>query len=361
MSQTSLEDQCKAQGIPVKRGVKVLATHGEKRTMAQTGSDIWLYRWAKNSYRNYDLVSRGTGVTFLADTFKGLPSIVVGVGPSLDASIPALKEAVGRAIIISTDAAFRALMANDIRPDLVLSYDCKPEQALLWESVPAHGIPMLFDSCAHPDVIWSWRGPILFYNHWHQGDELSRLILPHVFPKIGQIPSGGTVGNSAALLAKILGCEPVIAVGMDFCYQAQTFIDPHPTKESAVTSWRYRARDYRHERVTDLQGIEIKGEWKPDEVKVLYDNDERIERSFPVTFKGVQYQMDPELQFYHENFITLSKAFKVPVINCSLDGALKDVFATMPLETAINRFCLEKPCFTVLDNLTSLAFDPRVK
>jgi hypothetical protein len=221
-------------------------------------------------------------------------------------------------VIIATDAAFRPLLANGIEPNLVLSFDCKPEQSLLWDDVPAHRVPILFDTCAHPDTIASWKGPVLFYNHFHQADELSKLILPHVFPDVGQLPSGGTVGNVAVLLSKYLGCEPALLVGMDFCYA--------PTEDGG---WRYRAQDYRFEA----------GAWRPAEVKTLYDNAERVGRAYKREIRGKEYLVDPELAFYYDTICGFLTHFKVKAVNCSVSGALNDVCETLPVADAIRRYC----------------------
>lgn len=342
MSQSSLAEQLKEAGIPVKRGVKVATQGGQGMTVA--GSNLWLYRWAANSYKNYPIVSRAKGVRLLADSAVGMPSILVGVGPSLDETIESVKRAEGRAILISSDAALRALLAHDITPDIVLSYDCKPEQSLLWQDIPGHQITALFDSCAHPDAIASWKGPILFYNHYHQADELSRMILPHVYPTIGQIPSGGTVGNSMLFLSKILGCEPAITVGMDFCYARKGNFQGRRT-------WRYRAKDYRYE----------DGKWFEAEIKSLYDNEERAKRAFLRTFDGSEYQTDPELEFYRENFLAFVKHFKINAVNTALQGSLKDAIPTMRVDAAVEKYCPASRLATSLDQILKDGWpDPRV-
>lgn len=342
MSQTSLEQQFKDAGIPVMRGVKVVKEYGTKQKQSVAHSGMWLYRWAKNSYQNYELVKRARGVIDLADTCIGLPAIIVGVGPSLDEAMDELKRVKRRGIMIATDAAFRPLMANGIRPDLVLSFDCKPEQSLLWETVPAHDVPILFDSCSHPKSIASWKGPILFYNHFHQADELSNLVLPHVNAHIGQLPSGGTVGNVALLLSKLIGCSPSILVGFDLCYKQEG------------TAWRYRSRDYRYNPDTTC--------WDPGEVKALYDNDERVKRSFMKDFKGTAYRMDPELAYYHQVLLSFITHFKVETINTSRYGALAEAVVTFPLGSAIDRFCPPKtPVVPFYDKIKEItAHDPRL-
>jgi len=320
MSQSSLKERFEDLGVIVKRGVKVPNRgEGKQRDAREYGSDLWLLRWANNSYRNYELVTRAKlGVSQLVQSAVGVPSIVVGIGPSLDESIKYLSEASGKALIIATDAAFRPLMAKGVRPDLVLSFDCKPEQGLLWQSVPDHDVPILFDSCAHPDTIASWKGPVVFYNHYHQTDELSQYILPHVFPHIGQLPSGGTVGNVAILLSKVLGGDPSIVVGFDFCYG------------KSEKGWRYRAADY----------IRVPtGSWIQAELKDLYDNDERVVRSFERTYQGVTYRQDPELEYYYKTFLSFLPHFKIKAINTAMEGALKDSVESLPLDLAIKRFC----------------------
>lgn len=320
MSQSSLREQFEEAGIKVKRGAKV-RPDAEGASPTARASNTWLYRWARNSYRNFERVSRSEGVRRFVDVYKDSPAIVVGVGPSLDFQWDALRRAAGRAIIVSTDAAFRALMANGITPDAVLSFDCKPEQRLLWDQMPRHDVPAFFDSCAHPEALDSYKAPKFFYNHWHQTDQLSELVLPHVFPHLGQLPSAGTVGNVAALLARLFGCNPVIAVGMDFCYPI----------ELSGSTWRYRATDYVFNPDDGL--------WHATEIRSLYDDAERSSRTFLRTIKGVEYRMDPELEFYHSTFVALMAHFKVPIVNCSVSGALKDFYVTLGLDDALDRFC----------------------
>lgn len=345
-------DDLKEAGIPFRTGVKTV--NDPEKSGAQTadkqGSRLWLYRWATNAFKNYPTVTRAQGVRFLADSCQGLPAFIVGIGPSLDADIEALKFAQGRAIIVSTDAAFRPLQAAGIRPDIVLTYDCKAEQSLLWaESKPHHDIPLLVDSCAHPATIKSWQGPVLFYNHWHQQDEFSHIILPNVFPHIGQIPSGATVGNTAMLLAKILGCSPIVAVGMDFCYGRIA---------GEVDALRYRCQDYRWQAETD-DGKPAR--WVPTEIKSLYDNKERLERAKTLEVNGETFVTDPELATYLDTFLNFVKHWNIVVLNVSETSVLKHHLETTKIWTAIEKYCPHpyQAGRTILHHLPLVLHDPR--
>ena len=331
MSQSSIAEQVKDLGIPVRRGTRITATVDDHpNTPDRIGSDLWLSRWARNAFQNYPIVSRAMGVRWLADCAKGMPAFVVGVGPSLDSAIAHLKTIGRRALIISTDAALRSLLANRIMPDAVISYDAKEKQNVLWSSLP-DGMawpPLLISTCTHPESIRSWRGPVLFYNQFHTQDDLCGKILPVVYPHIGQIPSAGTVGNMAVLAAHLMGCDPICCVGMDFCYQ--------PAK-GGVMAWRYRAQDYRWQSET---GAGTPPAWIQTEIKELYDNDERMARSFMVKDEnGKEFRSDPELGFYLQSFKDVMTHYKVPVVNCTPEGMIPDTFFKMSLEDAIQKYC----------------------
>ncbi len=356
MSQSSIDDQVKefeSVGFPVRKGTRGIAREGNI-SPEQFGSDLWHSRWVHNVFENYPVLMKSVGAKFLCDAAKGVTAFVVGVGPSLDESVKQLKEAKGRALVISTDAAVRALLANGVTPDLVVSFDCKADQSRLWEGV-TEKIPCLFNSCTHPESIKTWPGPVLFFNQFHTQDELCNRILPDVLPHLGQLPSAGTVGNMAVLAAHLLGCDSICCVGMDFCYA--------PTDKGG---WRYRAQDYK----------QVNHEWLPVEIKELYDNDERVSRSFMVKGEnGKEFKSDPELVFYQKSFADLMPHFKVPIVNCSPDGMIPSqgrwvlnerdsvdhTYKKMSVSQAINEFCKAElqEGRTIVKHLGKVIPDPR--
>jgi 6-hydroxymethylpterin diphosphokinase MptE-like protein len=365
MSQPSINEQVKdlkSSGFPVREGVR-MNPNEHPDDIKKFGSALWLVRWAQNAFKNYPIVSRALGAKFLHESCHGMPCFVVGVGPSLDESIAELKAAQGRSIIIATDAALRALLANGITPDLVVSYDCKEDQKRLWETVAA-APPCMFNSCTHPESIASWPGPVLFFNQYHTQDDLCKTILPSVYPNLGQIPSAGTVGNMATLVAHLMGCTPICLVGMDFCYQ--------PASVNNMVAWRYRAQDYRF---ATNRGAGIPDGWEKTEIKELYDNDDRIKRSFMVKGEsGKDYRSDPELSFYLDAFRDIMADFKVPVVNCTpngripstlvsanKDGEVKTAIDVMTIPQVIEKFCKREyqGGRNVLAHLAKIAADPR--
>lgn len=310
MSQSSIiENQVKEianAGFPVKVGTRSFRS-------AVGGADVkavdsWLHRWAKHAAQNYQVISKARGIRFLQGSCEGMPAVVIGIGPSLDLHYETLKGLKNRAVLIATDAAYNPLMANGVEPDILISFDCKKEQSSLWEGMPTN-YPMIFDSCAHPEVIASWSGPKLYFNHFHNKDEFTETLLPYIYPHLGQIASAGTVGNMALQLAHILGCKKIASVGMDFCY----------AKEGE--GWRYRCKTYHWN----------EGEKAEKGDTVLYNNSERVQRSFlkpmgtasepdiktPEGSKDLSYRTDPELAIYAKSFLNLWQAFKIDLTHCS--------------------------------------------
>jgi hypothetical protein len=370
MSLSSVAEQVQElqeTGFPVRQGTRITDENKESGTLtpAKFGSDLWFSRWTRNVFKNYPILSRARGARFLAEACNGLPAFVVGVGPSLDDEIKELKIIKRRAIVIAVDAALRPLLANGITPDLVISYDCKDDQNRLWRDLPPGvKIPALLNSCTHPNTIASWPGPVLFFNQYHTQDDLCFKILPDVLPELGQIPSGGTVGNMAALVAHLMGCTPVCLVGFDFCYQPI---------QGDVVGYRYRAQDYKY---VVNRGEGVPPGWEKTEIKELYDNDERLSRTFSVKGKdGKDFKSDPELSFYLESFNYIMPHFKVPVVNCTPNGMIpqslttvidgteiKTDVPTMTLMEAAEKYCKTEyqPGRTVLPYLDVIVPDPRL-
>lgn len=366
MSQSSVGEQVREledAGFPVRQGTRGVARDTTPTDLNILGSDVWFSRWTHNVFKNYPILSKCLGARFLHNCAKDVPAFVIGVGPSLDEAIEDLKLIKNRGVVISTDAALRALLANGITPDLVVSYDCKEDQNRLWKDIPRDiKIPALINSCAHTNTIMSWPGPILFFNQYHTQDDLCKRILPDVLPELGQIPSSGTVGNMALLAADLMGCDPICAVGMDFAFQ--------PIRGDVV-AWKYRAQDYKWVEKPATAGAPPF--WEKTEIKELYDNDERISRSFLVKGEeGVEYRTDPELVFYLGSFKDLMPHFKVPIVNCTPNGMIPKLvtdlqgnpaggYPCMTLADAITKYCTQElqGGRTILKHLASIAPDPR--
>lgn len=295
----------------------------------------WIERWAMNAAANYPVMKGSAGVSFLKNAAKGVPAVVVGIGPSLDDCILDLVRAPRHAVIIATDAALRPLARHGIRPDIVLNFDCRDAQPTMWDSMDTSPYVLLANSCTSPMTIAAWKGKAMFFNMAQSDDEFCTNILPSMFPYLGSLPNMGTVGNGAVYLAHIMGCSPILGVGMDMCYREASRPDERPKRR-----WEYRCDDY----VFLPPTAEIPdGAWEVAENKVLYDNEKRMAETFDEDIKGVTYRVDKPLQTYRNSLVSNVGQLDIPFVNCS-GGVMSGLVPTMTLREA-----LEKKCYAALE------------
>lgn len=169
-----------------------------------------------NTLRNLGHLARSRDVGRLMDEFKDVPAIVVGAGPSLDASLPELARASERALVIAADTALRPLLAAGIEPALVVAVDPSALNARHLVDLPPCPQTWLV---AEPSVAREGLEPFatrLFTfrvaEHepwpWLMDAGIDRVKL-HVF---------GSVLTAAFDLALGAGCNPVIFAGADLAY-----------------------------------------------------------------------------------------------------------------------------------------------
>ena len=303
MAPTPVEVQLKEmkeEGLPVYSGKRTAVrpnVEGKNRKILEA----WFPRWALHAAQNYQQIRNGWGVNFLQASAVGLPAVCVGIGPSFDKDVKDLKTYQTNVLIIASDAALRPLVANGIHPHLVVTFDCKAEQASLFEGVNTSRYTLVANSCTHPNTIRAWKGKFIFFNMVHRGIEFMDVVLPSVYPDFGGISSLGTVGNSCVLLAYQLGCKPIMTTGMDLCFQ----------------EGKYRCKDYRYENWREHSNA-----WHETESKLLYNNKDRTDYAYETVLKDKKFLVDENLETYRTILLNLIGQLGVKFIDCSQGGIL---------------------------------------
>ena len=167
-----------------------------------------------------DIIS-SAGVKRLFNKFKGIPAIVVGAGPSLDKNVTLLKEVNDNAVIIAVDRTLGLLLPLGITPHLVpfidyseINYDEKYAPLQMDEK-----LFMVFSQTLYHKITKCFWGEKFVM---HMTDRLSG-ILSHYWGNKGAIPPGLHVGHLAFGLARAMGCDPIILVGMDLAFTGNKF------------------------------------------------------------------------------------------------------------------------------------------
>jgi hypothetical protein len=169
-----------------------------------------------NTLRNLPHIVYGGDPGALAGSLAGIPAVVVGAGPSLDANRPTLREVGERALIISTDTAWRPLATAGIAPALVVAADPSeingrhlldiPDSDETWLVTEASVAPRAVEAAA--SRVATFRVSDHHPWPWLHGAGAAR----------PQIRVWGSVLTAAFDLALTCGCDPIVFTGADLAY-----------------------------------------------------------------------------------------------------------------------------------------------
>lgn len=279
-----------------------------------------------NQYVNVDTCMMSNSIEELTGKYEGYPAIIVSSGPSLDKNIGILKNAAGKALIISCDASYRTCLANDVAPDMIASiergietyqyyYENQnfPEDLVLVG--PSVLRPEIFESVPGKKILMSKSG--IGVEGWWKGH----------FETIEFRDMGHSCATVAFAVAESAGCDPIILIGQDLAY----------------------TNDKIH---GDMAHTEYEGENKINEntevvwTKDIYGNPIRTEDYYN-TFR-----------YYFEN-----KAYsgEVKIIDATEGGALIGGTEIMTFDEAVKTFCTKEIPFKLNDLLKERNLDSEYK
>lgn len=171
-------------------------------------------------YENTLYIEENPGVQSLKNAFPGKPAIVVASGPSLDKSIPLLKDLQHKALILSADASAKILLENEIEPHFVLSLERVEESLPFFESISSYKGKIKTNFLAYPivpkKVCDAFPGDkwVVYRNHSYF------YFLENQLPR-GVISSASSVTHFCARFAEFLGANPIALVGQDLAYDPE--------------------------------------------------------------------------------------------------------------------------------------------
>ena len=186
--------------------------------------DKMLENGLQNFWANLPHSWNAAPVQSLQGMWSGRPLIIVSAGPSLTGALPALSEAKGTALLLATGSAARILVARQIQPDLVISFD--PYEANLehFKGWDTSAVPLIYYHRIYRGVPALHSGPRFYFV---MKDEPP---IPLSRPgEEADFRQGGSVAFSALQLAHHLDANPIIFVGQDFA-----FADGHTHADGCV-------------------------------------------------------------------------------------------------------------------------------
>lgn len=193
---------------------QIHTTRAEFDFTIKNGNAIQLNMW-----RNLPRVVRSIGVQQIQNSWQSKPAVVVAAGPSLDKNIHHLCGMEDHVLIIAVDTAYRTLSKHNITPHIIVSTDPTELNMKHFEGItPSPQTILAFD----PEVYWKipnqWQHKTLFLNL--EKTAISRWFEQAAGP-FGYVPKGGSVGNTAFYLARLLGADPIIFAGLDLAFDSK--------------------------------------------------------------------------------------------------------------------------------------------
>ena len=191
-------------------------------------------RYLHNALRNLRLLARTPRLETL--NFGASPVLLLGAGPSLDGTLDALARrfgdlslpaadrpgAAGNFRIICVDTALPALRARNIRPDLAVALESQHWNLRDFIGLGDWEVPLAMDLSALPATAMMLGGrPLLFFTPWTGLDIWDRLEAAGLLPE--RFPALGSVGLSAAALARRLSSGSIVIGGIDFSFTLDSF------------------------------------------------------------------------------------------------------------------------------------------
>ena len=150
-------------------------------------------------------------------TFRKVPAIICGAGPSLAKSLPILKDFMDKALVFAGGSALNALNAAGLQPHLGAGIDPNPAQFERLSGNQAFEVPFYYRNRMYHDAFEMIRGPRLYITGCGGYDVSDyfeeRLKIEHEF-----LDEGHNVINFCLQMALQLGCNPIIFVGMDLAF-----------------------------------------------------------------------------------------------------------------------------------------------
>jgi hypothetical protein len=193
--------------------------------------------------------------------FQGVPAIICGAGPSLAKNIETLKTLKEQAIIFAGGTAMNALNAAGMNPHFGIGIDPNPEQVTRIIMNSAFEVPFLYRSRMHSDALNLVHSD-KFYISGANGYEIPEYFEKNCGIEGEQVDEGCNVINFSLDLARKMGCNPILVVGVDLSYSNEESYAPGMKHHPIYT--HFRTKDHQEELIyrTDIHGNPVTTLWK---------------------------------------------------------------------------------------------------
>lgn len=294
-------------------------------------------RFFLNFYQNILHLPDSYQANKLFGQFKGIPAIICGAGPSLDKNLALLETLGDKALIFAGGTAMNGVNVHNFLPHFGLGIDPNPSQMIRLIANKAFTTPYFYRNRLFPEAFRLIHGDVL-YTAGSGGYDLSEYFEKELKIEAEKIEEGLNVINFNLTVAYMLGCSPIIFVGVDLAYTDQR---SYPSGITAHAS-HDRRLDFRTKGIEDelLQTQDIYGNptytlWKWIRESTWFSDFSREHRDVTLinaTEGGIGFATIPNLSLQASADIYLNKNFD---FNTMIHGLIQN--SSMPATVEKNK------------------------
>lgn len=213
-------------------------THEIHYTISQLQGNVEEYlRFGVTYFRNFYPNTLKLHDSYLGNSlfgkFKDIPAIICGAGPSLEKHYSILPELKEKALIFAGGSALNALHSIKLSPHFGAAIDPNPTQYERHKELKDFNIPVFYRSRLYHPALEMIQGPKLYITG-SGGYDIAAFVEQKLNIHSKEIEEGHNVLNFAIQIAELMGCNPIILVGMDLAYTEMHAYAPGVVKNRKV-------------------------------------------------------------------------------------------------------------------------------
>lgn len=186
-----------------------------------------------NFYFNMPYIGESYLAKEMYGTCFGMPALICGAGPSLKKQLPIIKKLKDKAIIFGSGSAMSILNQEGIMPHFGGAVDPFQTQEVRQLANFAYEVPFFYHNRFHKEAFKQLHGPRLYVNGtggFNTADWFEEYLgIQSQYTFI----SGVSTTNFLLEVSMLLGCNPIILVGVDLAYSNRqryaAGVKVHPT------------------------------------------------------------------------------------------------------------------------------------
>lgn len=187
----------------------------------------------RNFYANLSALPTASLGNRLFGKFKDIPAIICGAGPSLARNAKLLKKLENKALIFAGSSSLNALAAAGVKPHFGVGIDPNSAQEERLSKLPSLDFPYFYRNRIYPQALDLVKGPKLYVTG-SGGYDIASWLEKQLGIYGELLDEGRNVVNFSLQIAHALGCNPIIAIGVDLAYTGGRTYAPGVTEETLL-------------------------------------------------------------------------------------------------------------------------------